>query len=228
MTLASLLLLALSLAQAKPIVPKGYDAEYPNTYYHVDYRQSPLNALLRRVECKYRVYRSGYDGSYIAVQKTPDRSFETLGWVDGDRDKGPALAFGSRRLSGEDRQKLTLTGALWVLELPQEEIYTSVFDPYKPIGRRDLETGALVFEDRDRATDLMSWLERGRPDVVDRVESFRAALADALHDDGGAFRRLEARQGKDGWRWTVRTDKTRADSDGPELHLLGSRDAQKP
>ncbi len=219
---ATLLLAGLSFgAQPKSAVPKGYDAAFPTSYYSDDYRQSTLNDMLRRRECAYRVYRNAYDGSYIVVHKNPDRTFETVGWVRGDKDKGPALAFGSQRRAGDDEQTLTLVGALWILRLPGEELYTSVFNPYKPIGRRDLKTGSLVFEDRDRVADLVSWLERENPAKDALVGRFGRALAEALHADGGEFRRLEGALGASGWSWSVRTDKTRADRSGPALHLLG-------
>lgn len=214
-TLAAALALswAAGPAWAKPIVPKGYDGSFPNSYYHVDYRQSPLNALLKEREFPYRVYRSLYDGSFIVVERKADRTVASKAWAGGDPEKGPQLAFGSQRRSGEDRQRLSLVNALWVLELPGEELYTSAFDPYRPVGRRDLRTGRLVFSDINRVADLLSWLGRGRKDASVLLQRVREGLAGALHADGGAFVRLEARATPAGWAFAVRTDKTRADQD---------------
>lgn len=194
---------------------KGADKSFPRSYMGALYRQAGINAELARREFPYRVFRSERDGSFVAVHKVGPREYDSIEWAHGDRARGPALAFGSQPRSPEDRQELHLEYALWALELPEAEVYTDAFDPYKAIGRLDLQTGALVFERRDRVNDLLLWLGRKRPDVETWAVAVEKALADALHDDGGQFKRIEADL-KDGkWSFGLRTTKTRMDSGAP-------------
>lgn len=210
MRLGVLLAAALAVsAVAGPLTPRGYDKDFPNSYSDRDVRQWPLNDLLRRRGFPYRVYRSLSAGYFIVAEKKPDRTVGSVAWAFGDPARGPALAFGSQRRSPEDRQRLLLVNALWVLQLPGSEIYTSAYDPYKPVGRLDLKAGTLVFDDRDRFPDLLSWLTRNRKDAPEVLASAEKALADALHSDGGDFRGLEAVQRAGHWVFAVRTSKSR-------------------
>src|SRR2546430_14313672 len=86
-------------APAKPRKPviacPGADKAFPAGYLGAQFRQVGLNAELKRRECPYRVYRSQLDGTFIVVEKTPKREFQSVAFAEGDPRRGPALAFGS-------------------------------------------------------------------------------------------------------------------------------------
>lgn len=196
---------------------KGADKDFPGGYLGSLYRQTAINAELKRREFPYRVYRNQRDATLIAVRKTPrPNEFESVAWAHGDRAKGPALAFGSIPRSPEDRQELFLEYALWILEMDEAEVYTDAFDPYKAIGRWDKTNGTLVFDRVDRTNDLFLWLGKGKPEGW--AASVQKALADAQHAEGHPFKRLEG-QLKDGkWTFGLRTTKTRTDGGAPVFY----------